>query len=452
MAYLAYDRGLICPPPSGRDPITPSKANKGHAARYFDRGVMEQEWENLWPKVWLMAGLASDVPEVGDFFKYDFSRESFIIVRSDENTIKAFYNVCPHRGNQLVSEDFGSLDRFTCPFHNWKFGLDGENIEVTDPETFRPEVLCNNLDLAGVRCETLGGIVFVTMNDDMTPLRTWLGPVAEEIERYELQHMRPVRHNISTWYANWKIGYDGFGEAYHVQGIHPQMEGSNDGLRAKIELLDNGMTRQITPWAQPAAFSADQTNLDDNLKAMLGSARIDAETYTGKATDVRRDIQRGKRNLTPAQMGGLDYSKFSDELLSDNLNMDVFPNIGLAFHPETAFIFQFVPHPTDPEMCMLNDITLYRPIPDSDYTPLWMGLPEGTDFSGHTRPEIRRSNPGVGESPGLGLTLDQDASQFPLVQRGQRSRGFRGPLFSEQEVRLSHFHAEYDLYMAGEKG
>jgi hypothetical protein len=78
-----------------------------------------------------------------------------------------------------------------------------------------------------------------------------------------------------------------------------------------------------------------------------------------------------------------------------------------------------------------------------------MGLPEGTDTSGETRPEIERT--GVGEPPNLGLVLDQDSRLLPVVQAGIRSRGFDGPLWSEQEQRLRHFHTELDRYLSGEK-
>ena len=77
--------------------------------------------------------------------------------------------------------------------------------------------------------------------------------------------------------------------------------------------------------------------------------------------------------------------------------------------------------------------------------PAWMGLAEGTDLTGETRPEVVRT--GLGEPPGLGEVLDQDSELLPIVQAGAHSRGFKGPLWSEQEARLRHFHAELDRMM-----
>jgi hypothetical protein len=78
-----------------------------------------------------------------------------------------------------------------------------------------------------------------------------------------------------------------------------------------------------------------------------------------------------------------------------------------------------------------------------------MGLPAGTDVTGRTRPEMIRVPPG--SPPGLGEVLDQDSDLLPVVQKGLRSRGFRGPLWSEQEQRVRHFHRELDRYVNGEK-
>src|SRR3546814_4164671 len=86
---------------------------------------------------------------------------------SDVCSSDLFFNVCPHRGNRVVYDSQGSLaNGFTCTFHNWRFNLDGSLKGVTDPETFRPETLCRNLDLSAVRCESWEGFIFVNLNPD----------------------------------------------------------------------------------------------------------------------------------------------------------------------------------------------------------------------------------------------------------------------------------------------
>ena len=95
-------------------------------------------------------------------------------------------------------------------------------------------------------------------------------------------------------------------------------------------------------------------------------------------------------------------------------------------------------------------MTLYRPADDPNYkAPDWMGIPEGTDLTGENRPDTEYEP--LGEPPNLGLVLDQDSELLPVVQKGMRSRGFDGPLWSEQEQRLRHFHVEIDRYLNGER-
>jgi carnitine monooxygenase subunit len=93
---------------------------------------------------------------------------------------------------------------------------------------------------------------------------------------------------------------------------------------------------------------------------------------------------------------------------------------------------------------------LYRHVDVPDYdVPAWMAMPAGIDVSGQTRPEIERW--GAGEVPAIGPVLLQDWELVEHVQRGLRSRGFKGPLWCEQEARIRHFHREVDRYVSGEK-
>ena len=113
-------------------------------ARYHDPKFMAQEWDRMWSRTWLIAGIETDIPEPGDYSVFRPGRESIIIVRQEDNTVKALYNVCPHRGNQLVQNDRGSLVQFTCSFHSWQYGLDGVCTHITDKETINPALLCQS--------------------------------------------------------------------------------------------------------------------------------------------------------------------------------------------------------------------------------------------------------------------------------------------------------------------
>jgi len=136
--------------------------------------------------------------------------------------------------------------------------------------------------------------------------------------------------------------------------------------------------------------------------------------------------------------------------LTDSWATGLFPNVQIGMHPEGVFIMRFIPHASDPEKFTYDTMILYRHVDDKDYTvPAWMGLPAGIDVTGATRPNIKRVPLGV--KPELGEVLDQDSDLLPIVQKGLHSRGFRGPLWSEQESRVRHYQREIDRYLNGEK-
>ena len=411
--------------------------------RYYDPDFADREWEKVFAKTWLLACTVSDLREPGDFVKFDIGRESFVVVRGDDEVIRAHYNVCPHRGSQLVTEDFGSVGQFTCPFHSWRFDLDGKNVAVTDEDTFRPEVLCHEHDMASVRCEQAAGLVFVSMNPDVEPLREFLAPILDQLELYRIEKMHVVQHRRSDWGSNWKGGVDAFAEIYHLHAVHPETQCLMDD-RTQIDLYPGGMSRQFVPFAQPSPRFYDQESVNPGIAMMLRDAGIDPETFEGTAADTRKAVQQAKRDRS--ERLDLGYERFSDTQLSDSTIYSIFPNVQIGCHPEAVFLHRFIPHPTDPNQFTYDTCILYLHVDAPGYSaPAWMGLGEDADLTGESRPAVVHT--GLGEPPGLGQVLDQDADLLPIVQAGTRSRAFKGPLWSEQEARLRHFHAEIDRYM-----
>jgi len=407
---------------------------------YFSREHMELEWEKLWTRSWLIAGVVSDIPEVGDYFLFRLRHESIIVIRTPQG-IRAFYNVCAHRGARLLTEERGNRKLFSCPFHSWSFHLDGKLRHITDEHTFQPEVICHRPGLTPVACEAHAGIVFINMADDPPALRESIGLPEGYLEAYKIDQMKVVRHVRSEWGSNWKVGVEAFYESYHLHSVHPETRGVMGDLNVQYDLYPNGASRMIVPLGQPSPRIVDQETVNDGLRLMLQDAGLDAASFNGTAADVRRAIQQAKR--ARAQRLGLDYSMLSDGQLSDSWATGIFPNVQIGCHPEAVFLMRFVPHETDPERFYYDTMTLVFPADDPDYCPpAWMGLPEGTDTSGRVRPATEHYS--RQEDPNLGLVLSQDASLLPSVQEGMRSRGFRGQLWGEQEQRLRHFHVELE--------
>ena len=431
-------------PFNDKAPAIDHGAGRPTPERFHSRSYAEAEWNRVFARSWLLACTVSDVRETGDFARFDIGPESFVVVRAEDGSLKAHYNVCPHRGSRLVLADTGSISQFTCPFHSWQFALDGQNIAVTDHQTFRPEVLCHDHNLTPLRCEEAAGLVFVSMDAGIAPLKEWLAPILPQLELYDIASMNVVQHRRSDWGANWKGGVDAFAETYHLHAVHPQTQCLMDD-RTQIDLYPGGFSRQFVPFAQPSPRFPDQQSVNAGIEIMLKDAGIDPAGFQGSAQDSRAAVQQAKRQR--AARLGLGWDKFSDTQLSDSTIYSLFPNVQIGCHPEAVFLHRFVPHATDPNQFTYDTCILYRHIEGADLAaPAWMGLAADLDMTGDTRPDIVRT--ALGEPPGLGEVLDQDSELLPIVQAGARSRGFRGPLWSEQEARLRHFHAELDRRMA----
>jgi len=416
--------------------------------RYYDPDFMAREWDQLWTRTWQIAALETDLPEPGDYSVYRLLKESIIVVRQNDGSVKAFYNVCAHRGNQLVHNDRGSVAQFTCSFHSWQYNVDGVCTRMTDKETFDPQTICHQPAMTPVHCDTYAGLVFINLDDNPPPLRDRIGLPEGYLEAYELDKMHCVRHVVSEWAANWKTGVDAFYETYHLHAVHPETQDVMDDMGVQLDMYPHGASRMLVPIGIKTKRQADQGAMNPSLEYMMGQAEIDPAKFSGSAEEVRVAIQQAKRERSDRL--GLGYERFTDGQLTDSWATGVFPHVQLGLHPEGAFLMRFMPHPTDPEKFFYDTMTLVRPVEDPNYSvPDWMGLPEGTDTSGETRPDTEYVP--VGEPPNLGQVLDQDSELLPVVQQGVRSRGFKGAIWGEQEQRLRHFHREVDRYLSGEK-
>ncbi len=431
-----------------KQPFVDNGSGSVDPRRFYDPDAMAAEWDRLWTRTWLIACIETDIPEPGDWSVFRIGREEILIVRQEDGSVKALYNVCAHRGNRIVQADRGSAMQFTCAFHSWRYGLDGACTHVTDRETFRDENLPGDIRMKEVRCEVKAGLVFINMDEDAPPLEDRLGLPDGYLENYELDKMHCVRHVVSEWAANWKTGVDAFYETYHLHAVHPETQDVMDDLGVQVDLYPHGCSRMLVPIAVKTQRQDDQESMNPSLQYMMMEASMNPEEFTGSAREVRAAIAKAKRER--ASRVGLSYDHFTDGQLTDSWATGVFPNVQIGMHPEGVFLMRFMPHPTDPEKFYYDTMTLVRPVNDPDYTvPGWMGLPEGTDTSGDIRPDTEYVE--IGESANLGLVLDQDSELLPVVQKGIRSRGFDGPIWSEQEQRLRHFHAELDRYLSGEK-
>ena len=332
--------------------------------RYISPEFMELEWDRLWTKVWNMAGRLQDIPEVGDYFTTELGKESLLIVRASDTEVKAYYNVCPHRGNQLRNPGLGHAESFQCAYHFFEWNLDGSYKFVPDEDTFTQGV---NTDqgLVSIPCDTWGGFVFFNLNPEAEPLAEFLAPVAEHLAPYHFEEQYLVNDRTIEWDCNWKASVDAFNEVYHVQGIHPQLLESIDDINVQIDLYERH-NRYLVPFGLVSPRYRNQQELTGALKEMLRGSGIDPESFDGDMNDVRPAMQRATREQAAAR--GIDISELNDDQLTDDYHYYVFPNLTFNIHHAGFMLFRQRPHATDPNR-MYYDLQNFVRIPPAQTHP-----------------------------------------------------------------------------------
>lgn len=410
---------------------------------YTSKEIHDQEFDKLWTRAWLMAGMESDAAQPGEWFKFDVGHDSFIIVRGKDMELRALYNVCQHRGNRLVTEAFGRKPNFVCPYHSWMYDLTGENIRVTDEETFRPEALCGNLGLPSIRCETHGGLVFVNVDEDAPDLLTYLGGAADVISSYNLGEMNIVRDVLADAKANWKVGVHAFLESYHVHITHPGAFSAADEKYVQLDWYGHGNSRALYELGDASTRVQESQNISEVQRRFMEDAGVDMENYNDGNLGVRKAIQKVKRS--PNNRFGFDYSNFTDEQLTDDWCLSLFPNTQFSLHPEGTMLTQWWPDPEDPARHIFRMTTLCAKLADGANAPWYMGVPPGTDISGRVRPPQMKVNADI---EGVGPLVVEDLENLQESQHGMLSRGLKQVRFSQQEQKIQYFFAEWDRFMS----
>jgi phenylpropionate dioxygenase-like ring-hydroxylating dioxygenase large terminal subunit len=188
----------------------------------------ELEREAIFQKTWLNLGRVEQLPRVGSYFtkELDAAGTSLIVVRDSDNEIRAFHNICRHRGNKLMWQDYpgeeisGSCRQFTCKYHGWRYNLDGTLNFIQQEEEFFG-VDKNDYPLASVQCDVWEGWIFVNLDPtNIESVRDYLGGLAKGIEGYPFHELTQVHKYRAEIGANWKLFIDAFTEFYHAPVLH----------------------------------------------------------------------------------------------------------------------------------------------------------------------------------------------------------------------------------------
>lgn len=401
--------------------------------RYYDPDFYAMEAQSVWPRVWQMACRLEEIPEAGDFAEYRILDQSVIVLRTEDMGVRAFQNVCRHRGVQVVQGRGSRRGGFVCPFHGWCYGTDGRNTRVTQPGAFADHNLePADLDLTPVRCEAWGGCAWINLDEAAPPLRECLEPIASVLDAWQVESLR-----AEWWYAcrlpvNWKLAQEAFVERYHVLQAHPQLRipgrfpGRNptdfdprDFVAAELQYLhtmSDGMAGMVH--ARDVAIAEALAGLELPADFQLASA-----AWERQLNDAVLQAHRARGCAMP------DLNELSEQGFNEPMAY-CFPHYFVLPMLSSATSYRF--RPLGPEETLMDMWSLTRyPPGDEPPTP---PVPEPWEHDDARWPPIPA----------------QDFSNLPRQQRGLHARSFEYMRLSERnEGHISNYQRIIDGFLAG---
>ena len=186
---------------------------------YTDPAIYELELERIIYRHWIFAGHVSQLPEPGDFRVLNVAGESAIIVRGSDGELKAFANVCRHRGSLVCLDHSGHADKFSCPYHGWMYDIDGKLFAARDmPDDFDMEAHSLNAVSIGV----VHGLIFVCFTDEPLSLEACRRDLAEPMAMFDFENLKVAAQKTYDIPANWKLSIENYQECYHCATAHPE--------------------------------------------------------------------------------------------------------------------------------------------------------------------------------------------------------------------------------------
>lgn len=194
---------------------------------YWSPEWLSLENERIFARNWVFVGAAGELPGAGTIKPFDVAGVPIVLVTGSDGVVRAFHNVCRHRGTRLVMESC-KVASITCPYHAWNYRLDGrlrsrphfhgadqmETFDGSEPSGF---------DLYPVRCETWNGCVFVDLSDQAPALLDWLAPMLNRTQAFDFSTLRWIAKKTYTIKSNWKLVLENYMEGYHVFATHPRL-------------------------------------------------------------------------------------------------------------------------------------------------------------------------------------------------------------------------------------
>lgn len=239
----------------------PIEYAEGLPGAFFGEDFYRLERERLFPESWCAVAVASVIPNPGDVLPIEVAGWQVLLIRDKDNEIKAFHNICRHRGLRLVTEP-GNMPRLRCPWHSWAYGLNGALLAMPDlggagiskVEGFEKA----DLGLKKIAVGRWMDLVFINIDGKAPPFADYIAPIEALLADYDLSDLRysvPIKGHYD---GNWKIAMEGGLEDYHLTFAHPQ--------------LDAHLYRNATPCVHLGSYCGGYVNVSPDEGQADGTA------------------------------------------------------------------------------------------------------------------------------------------------------------------------------------
>jgi phenylpropionate dioxygenase-like ring-hydroxylating dioxygenase large terminal subunit len=301
---------------------------------YSHPRMTQLEIERILRPSWQVACHVNSIPRAGDYTAFDLGPDSVVVLRDKEGQIRAFHNVCRHRGARLLDGDGHCSGLIVCPYHGWSYQTDGRLTGVPLRDSF-PGLDRDAHGLKPVHVEIMLGLVFVCLADvpPAPPSQVWAG-LLDELSPYRMEEMQPLGPiGEEHWEVDWKIAMDNYLESYHVPIGHP------------------GLNRLATP------DNEDQSGVPGVARGISWLRDTPSPRWSERAYQAL--LAKTPIDLPPAQ---LKSWRFYSGL----------PNLGIDLYPEQVDFFQILPR--GPGRCTIRYALFGHPDSRREMKALrWLG-------------------------------------------------------------------------------
>jgi Rieske 2Fe-2S family protein len=299
--------------------------------RYFvSPEILAQEQEKIFSKQWVLVGHRSQIANAGDYFLAKVAEESLMVISDRRSVIRAFYNVCRHRGTRLKEDACGHTSVIQCPYHAWTYGLDGRLIGAPHMDEV-PGFDKTDYSLHPVNLALWEGFIFVNLAEAATRLRSeatarqapgdfislerWFAPLAGKFSHWNLLQLRPAKRIEYDVRANWKLIFENYSECYHCPGVHPALS-------------------KLTP------YDAAENDLSEGpfLGGFMPITKGHSLTMSGNACALPVGDPPSRRSRA-AGIKAADFHRV--------FYYSIFPNMLLSLHPDYVMVHQLWPQSPD---------------------------------------------------------------------------------------------------------